>query len=200
MGTACPTERSLLAGETETVCSPPRLLMRMEDENMTLTPRGIEQRLVLTTALVLLATAGGIPVQTGAAQSITAVSWGGSFGRAVHEGVNIPFMEATGIRVRVEDYNGGLAQIRAQVQVGNIHWDVVDLEIADAVRGCDEGLLEPIDLRTLPPAPDGTPAEEDFVEEGRTECTVGQVFASTVYAYNADNIQGVRPHDDGGLL
>ena len=167
--------------------------MRMEDENMTLTPRGIEQRLVLTTALVLLAIAGGIPVQTGAAQSITAVSWGGSFGRAVHEGVNIPFMEATGIRVRVEDYNGGLAQIRAQVEVGNIHWDVVDLEIADAARGCDEGLLEPIDLRTLLPAPDGTPAEEDFVEEGRTECAVGQVFASTVYAYNADNMQGARP-------
>ena len=160
---------------------------------MNLTWRGIEPRPVLTTALVLLAVAAGAPFQTGWAQSITAVSWGGSFGRAVHEGVNIPFMEATGIRVNVEDYNGGLAQIRAQVQVGNIHWDVVDLEIADAVRGCDEGLLEPIEIASLPPGPDGTPAEEDFVEEGRTECAVGQVFASTVYAYNADNIPGEKP-------
>ncbi len=46
-----------------------------------------------------------------------------------------------GIDVGVEDYNGGLAQIRAQVEIGNIHWDAVDLKFADAVRGCDERLL-----------------------------------------------------------
>ena len=144
-------------------------------------------------SLALLAIATPALSQTAAAQSVTTVSWGGSYGRAVHEAVNVPFMEATGIRVNVEDYNGGLAQIRAQVEVGNIHWDVVDLEIADAVRGCDEGLLEPIDFSSLPPGADGTPAIEDFVEEGQTECGVGQLFWSTVYAYNAENIQGVRP-------
>ncbi len=128
-----------------------------------------------------------------APQSITTVSWGGSYGRAVNEGANIPFTEATGIRIEVEDYNGGLAQIRAQVDIGEIHWDVVDLEIADAVRGCDEGLLEPIDLASLPPGADGTPAEEDFVDDGRTECGVGNLYWSTVYAYNADNIPGEKP-------
>lgn len=55
------------------------------------------------------------------------VSWGGSYGRAVDEGAIIPFTEATGIPVNVEDYNGGLAEIRAQVEIGNIHWDVVSL-------------------------------------------------------------------------
>ena len=141
----------------------------------------------------LLAIAPPIAPRELNAQSITAVSWGGSFGRAVNEGVNIPFSEATGIRVNVEDYNGGLAQIRAQVDVGNIHWDVVDLEIADAVRGCDEGLLEPIDVASLPPGPDGTPAADDFVPEGLTECGIGQLFWSTVYAYNDDNISGEKP-------
>ena len=126
-------------------------------------------------------------------RSLTTVSWGGSFARAVNEGANIPFTEATGIRVDVEDYNGGLAQIRAQVDIGDIHWDVVDLEIADAVRGCDEGLLEPIDINSLPPGPDGTPAAEDFVAEGQTECGVGMLYWSTVYAYNADNMPGARP-------
>ena len=105
-------------------------------------------------------------------------------------GVNRPFTETTGIRVRVEDYNGGLAQIRAQVQAGNIQWDVVDLEMADAVRGCDEGLLEPIDIATLPPGPDGTPAEDDFVAEGLSECGVGLIYWSTVYAYNAEHMEG----------
>ena len=128
-----------------------------------------------------------------ASRSITTVSWGGSYGRAVNEGANIPFTEATGIGVDVEDYNGGLAQIRAQVDIGDIHWDVVDLEIADAVRGCDEGLLELIDISALPPGPDGTPATEDFVAESRTECGVGNLYWSTVYAYNEENISGTRP-------
>ncbi len=46
-------------------------------------------------------------------QTITVVSWGGSYGRAVDEGAILPFTEATGIPVNVEDYNGGLAEIRA---------------------------------------------------------------------------------------
>ena len=130
---------------------------------------------------------------TDAPRSITTVSWGGSYGRAVNEGANIPFTEATGIGIDVEDYNGGLAQIRAQVGIGDIHWDVVDLEIADAVRGCDEGLLEPIDFNALPPGPDGTPAGEDFVAESRTECGIGNLYWSTVYAYNEENIPGAKP-------
>ena len=126
-------------------------------------------------------------------QSLTVVSWGGSYGRAVNEGAIIPFTETTGIPVNVEDYNGGLAEIRAQVDIGNIHWDVVSLEIADAVRGCDEGLLEPIDIDALPPGPDGTPAAEDFVPESQTRCGAGFLYASTVYAYNEENIPGEKP-------
>ncbi len=127
-----------------------------------------------------------------AAQSVTTVSWGGSYAKAVDEAVNAPFSEATGIRVDVEDYNGGLAQIRAQVDVGAVHWDVVDLEMADAVRACDEGLLEPIDLSSLPPGPDGAAAADDFVAGSVTECGVGMVVWSTVYAYSEAAFEG-RP-------
>ena len=147
----------------------------------------------MRTLSVLLAVVAATACGSDAPRSITAVSWGGSYGRAVNEGANIPFTEATGIGVEVEDYNGGLAQIRAQVDIGEIHWDVVDLEIADAVRGCDEGLLERIDIASLPPGPDGTPAEDDFVAESRTDCGVGNLYWSTVYAYNADNMDGERP-------
>ena len=151
------------------------------------------QRGCISGVLVAVLAAAACGSGSDAPQSITTVSWGGSYGRAVNEGANIPFTEATGIRVEVEDYNGGLAQIRAQVDIGEIHWDVVDLEIADAVRGCDEGLLERIDLTSLPPGADGTPAEEDFVDDGRTDCGVGNLYWSTVYAYNADNIPGEMP-------
>ncbi len=154
---------------------------------------GVVRRFPAVTTMGLAALLSGIPLLPVAGQSITVVSWGGSYGRAVNEGANIPFTEATGIRVSVEDYNGGLAQIRAQVDIGNVHWDVVDLEIADAVRGCDEGLLELIDIDDLPPGPDGAPAAEDFVAESQTECGVGNLYWSTVYAYNSRDFPGEQP-------
>ena len=143
--------------------------------------------------LGLAALLSGFTVSAAAGQSLTVVSWGGSYGRAVNEGANIPFTEATGIRISVEDYNGGLAQVRAQVEIGNIHWDVVDVEIADAVRGCDEGLFEPIDIDDLPPGPDGTLAADDFAAESRTECGVANLYWSTVYAYNDESFPGDKP-------
>ncbi len=127
------------------------------------------------------------------APSLNVVTWGGSYGRASTRAWFEPFSAATGIDIHVEDYNGGLAQIRAQVDVGNVHWDVVDMELADAVRGCDEGLLEPFDASLLEPAPDGTPAEEDFVPETLTDCGVATLFYSTVYAYNREKITGEKP-------
>jgi len=144
---------------------------------------------VLTLAATLTATTS-LP---GAAQSLTVVSWGGSYGRAVYEAAIAPFAEATGVRVDVEDYNGGLAQIRAQVEIGNIHWDVVSLETSDAVLACDEGLLEPIDINSLPPGPGGTPAADDFVFQTQTACGAPFLFASTVYAYNSHHIPGEKP-------
>ncbi len=130
---------------------------------------------------------------TDGSRSITLASWGGSYGRAVNEGINIPFTEKTGIGIEVMDYNGGLAQIRAQVQIDNIHWDVVDLEMADAIRGCDEGILEPIDINLLPPGPGRTPAVDDFVDGTITECGIGNVYYSTVYAYSEETISDIKP-------
>ena len=74
-------------------------------------------------------------------QPLTVVSFGGSYARACQQVYHVPFTAATGIEVRLEDYNGGLAQIRAQVETGNVHWDVVDLNVADAVLGCDEVVM-----------------------------------------------------------
>ena len=135
-----------------------------------------------------------------AAESVTAVSWGGSYARACTKAIHEPFTAETGIEVRMEDYNGGLAQIRAQVETGNVHWDVVDLEMADAVLGCDEGLLEPIDDADLPPGPDGTPAEQDFFPETLTECGIGGVYYSTIYAYNEEKISGSKPATIGDFF
>ena len=128
-----------------------------------------------------------------AAAQLTVVTWGGAYGRASAKAWFEPYAATTGTVVEVEDYNGGLAQIRAQVDIGAVHWDVVDMDLADAVRGCDEGLLEVVDHGLLAPAPDGTPAEEDFVPETLTECGVGTSFWSTIYAYNRNGFPGDKP-------
>ena len=125
--------------------------------------------------------------------SLTVVSWGGSYARACVKGYHERFTAETGIAINLEDYNGGLAQIRAQVDVGNVYWDVVDLEIPDLVRGCDEGLLEYVEIDSLPAGPDGTPPAEDFVEGTLTDCGPATIFYSTVYAYNDENIEGEKP-------
>ncbi|MDE2878910.1 ABC transporter substrate-binding protein [Candidatus Palauibacter soopunensis] len=127
------------------------------------------------------------------AQSITAVSYGGSYQKASTEAWFEPFTDASGIRVDVEDFTGGLAQIRAQVEVGNVYWDVVDLNVSDVTLACDEGLLEYIDAEMLPPGADGTAAAEDFVPGTLSDCGVGVVVWSTIYAFDASRYPDAAP-------
>ncbi len=88
-----------------------------------------------------------------------------------------------------------IAPIKAQVKAGNVSIDVADVEYSDAVRYCDEGLLETIDPAILPPAPDGTPATEDFIEGALTDCAVANIVWSTVFAYDAAKFKGRRAPD-----
>ena len=125
--------------------------------------------------------------------AVTVVSWGGSYADASKKAYHDPFTAETGIEVRLESYNGGLAQVRAQVETGNVHWDVVDLEFADLVRGCDEGLFELIDIDELPPAPDGTSARDDYFEGTYSECGGGGLYYSGVYAYNQETFPDAPP-------
>ena len=140
----------------------------------------------------VLACLSGMPGITGA-ESITMVSWGGSYAKAWEKAILKPFSAETGIEVRLESYNGGLAQIRAQVETGSVHWDIVDLEFADLSRGCDEGLFEFVDIDQLPPAPDGTLARVDYYDGTYSDCGGSGIFYSTVYAYNSKSFPGEKP-------
>ena len=141
---------------------------------------GAARRLALAALALATATAA-------VAETITVVSWGGAYGRASRAAVLEPFTQETGIEVQVEEYNGGLAQVRAQVEIGEVFWDVVDFEMPDMVRGCDEGLLELVDVETLPPTPDGTPIEDDYYPGTITDCGASTIYYSTVVAYNAES-------------
>ena len=142
-------------------------------------------------AAALLVAVSGPP--SAAAESLTVASWGGAYAEACKKAYYEPFTAATGIEIRLDDYSGGLSEIRAQVESGNIHWDVVDFEFSDLVHGCDEGLLELVDIDSLPPAPDGTPAKDDYYEGTRSECGGGGLFWSTHYAYRSEAFPTVQP-------
>jgi len=131
------------------------------------------------------AAVGALALSVGAAKAdITVVSWGGAYTKSQVEAYHKPFTKKTGIKILSENYSGGLAEVKAQVEAGNVKWDLVDIEMSDAIRGCDEGLLEQIDHSILPPAPDGTPAKDDFIDGSLHECAIGEIVWSTIYAYD----------------
>ncbi len=124
---------------------------------------------------------------------LVVVSWGGAYTKSQVEAYHKPFEAQTGVKINSVNYNGGIAEIKAQVEAGNVTWDVVDMEIADAQRACDEGLLEKIDAGTLPAAPDGTPAIQDFVANGITPCAVTTILFSHIVAFDKTKFSGATP-------
>lgn len=137
----------------------------------------MKKLLVLTTALSGFGLAAS-------AQEIAVMSWGGAYATSQIEAYHKPFTAETGITVVNVDADNPAAPIKAQVEAGNVTIDVVDLEYADAVRLCDEGLLEPLDASILVPGADGTPAMDDFLPGAVTECYVATIVFSTVFAYD----------------
>lgn len=134
-------------------------------------------------------------IQVAEAQSkkLTVVSWGGAYTRSQIEAYHKPFTAETGIPVTNVDYNGGIAEVKAQVESGNVVWDVVDMEVGDALRACDEGLLEPLDPTSFPAGADGVPASEDFYPDALTECWATSIIFSTVTAYDTTKFPGDKP-------
>jgi putative spermidine/putrescine transport system substrate-binding protein len=118
------------------------------------------------------------------AKSLTVVGWGGALSKAESEAFDKPFSKKTGVEIVSEVYNGGLAQVKAQIEAGKVIWDVIDAEMTDAQRGCDEGLLEKIPTSDLAPGADGTPPEKDFFKAAIQDCGVANYVWSNVYAYD----------------
>jgi len=80
-----------------------------------------------------------------------------------------------------------VAKLRAMNEAGNVTWDLVDVVASDAIRLCDEGLAQEINFdEALAPAPDGTPASEDFGDLIVSDCFIPQIVYSTTFGYRTD--------------
>ena len=153
---------------------------------------------VLSVVLCTLGLSAAVPDasaqgSSAGANEITFTSWVGPYMRSQMLGFVRPYESKNGVRVNVTGYNGGISEIRDQVESANVTWDVVDLTQADSIRACNEGLLEEIGNANLPDGIDGRSAQDDFVEGALNPCGVGVIVWATAFAYSKDAYGNAQP-------
>ncbi|WP_434060301.1 ABC transporter substrate-binding protein [Pectobacterium aroidearum] len=116
------------------------------------------------------------------AESVTVISFGGLNKDAQDKAFYKPFAAAGKGTVEAGEYNGEMARIRAMVETGQVGWDVVEVEGPELMRGCNEGLFEPLDWSKLGD-------QSQFVKGAVTECGAGIFLWSTVLTYNAQKLK-----------
>lgn len=164
-------------------------------------------RFLSTAALALVPTGFAVaqdattelPACEGCADSMVIMSWGGAYQESQLKAYAEPYAAATGITITWdESSNEAIAKMRAAAEAGNAAYDLVDVEGPDAQRACDEGLAAELDTdEVLAPAPDGTPASEDFGDSIVNDCYAPQIVFSTTFGYRTDVAEwnGQTPDD-----
>jgi len=148
---------------------------------------------------IALSSAASVIALSAAAQedvSLTVVSWGGAYSESQQRAYHDPYMaENPNVTIINDDGSANaLAGLRAQSQAGNVTWDLVDMLPSDAQLACDEGIIMEIDHdEMLAPAPDGTPASEDFLPGSLGDCFIPQIVYSTVLTYRPAAFEGEQP-------
>jgi len=150
-------------------------------------------------SMLLTATAiavGGAASAQEMADDMTLVSWGGAYQTSQVNAYAAPYqaMHPDVDVVWDESSNEAVAKLRAMNEAGNITWDLVDVVASDAIRLCDEGLAMEYDPdELLEPAPDGTPASEDFGDLIVSDCYIPQIVYSTTVGYRTDLVGDTPP-------
>lgn len=117
-----------------------------------------------------------------AAEKLTVVSFGGNNRQAQEKMFYAPFTAQKGVAITADDYNGEMAKIRVMADTGKTSWDVVEVETPELLRGCSEGLFEPLDWSRIG-------KKEDFLPAAVSDCGVGIFIWSTVLTYDPRKIK-----------
>lgn len=140
--------------------------------------------------------AGAMMSTSAMAFDMTIVSWGGAYSNSQIKAYHEPYMAMNPDVTIINDESSpeAVAKLRAMAEADNTTWDLVDVEAADAIRLCDEGLAMEIDHdEVLAAAPDGTPASEDFGEMIISDCFIPQIVFSTTVGYRTDMVGDTPP-------
>lgn len=116
--------------------------------------------------------------QAAYARDLTIAGWGGNYQDAQRSAYYTPFAESKGVAFTETTYLGGLAEVKAMADTGNVTWDLVIVEGADLQLGCDEGLFEEIPW-------DSIPAKAELNPNAVQTCGAGNVVIGNGFAYNS---------------
>lgn len=143
--------------------------------------------------LLVLAAAGALWWLSRTAPVLTVATWAGAYSRAQASAMFVPYSSQAYVDVRIAPYDGGLDELRGQVGAHRYDWDVIDLELPDAVAACREGLLEPMETAGFPQGANGAAAQDDFVPGALGPCWVASVVYSQIVGY-ADGRLAKKPN------
>lgn len=92
-------------------------------------------------ATAALLSAPYISTSSAATNELVVVTWGGTYKEGVEKGLIEPFVKETGIKVTVVD-TPDMARVKAQVETGNVQWDVFDAPGSMGASGAFHGYWE----------------------------------------------------------
>ena len=111
------------------------------------------------------------------ARDLTIVSWGGAYQEAQREVYFRPWMQSRRQRMLEATWDGGVDVLRDRVRSGVNSWDVVQVEGAELLLGCEEGLFDRLDW-------DAIGGRDQYIPEAVNDCGVGAVLYSFVLAWD----------------
>jgi putative spermidine/putrescine transport system substrate-binding protein len=112
-----------------------------------------------------------------AADPITVVSWGGSYGKAQDAALFTDASKNTGIDI-IRESGASMSKVCLQVESGSVSWDLVITGSGGSASAAAKGCLEKIDYSVVDVS--------DFIPGTYTDYCVGTDVFATVMAWNTD--------------
>ena len=114
---------------------------------------------------------------THAEGQLSIMSTGGAWQDAQRKAWFEPFAKEAGVKVVEQEYLGDLGKIKAMVDTGDVPIDLVTVETATVLQGCDSGILERLDYSKI--------ADRDkFIEGSALDCGIGLDAYGDIMAYD----------------
>jgi putative spermidine/putrescine transport system substrate-binding protein len=121
------------------------------------------------------------------AENLTVASWGGVYVTSQINAYGNSFETKHDATIFWEEYAGGLVEIRKQIQVNDVRWDVLDVFAHDAINGCDEGLFMELPQELLASFGD------DLIIPPPSKCAAPNNIWAWVSAYDGRAFSGDEP-------
>lgn len=126
------------------------------------------------------------------ASDLSVVTWGGIYAESQRKAYGAPWEAQTGKKIDWINYNGGLAEIRAQVASGNVLWDVVDVFPGEARAGCSEGLFEILPAGIFETEA-GESIENDLITPRPNDCVAPNIIWSWIVFFSERTFGDAQP-------